>query len=102
MEAPGHGVDVGGPLFRPVRNNCTGTLNKAITADIAYKLVRAYFVALGFEIGVHALRATARTNALNHQADIVKVQKWLGVCEYCDNADYDHRKTRLKAVRRLR
>ena len=27
---------------------------------------------------VHALRATAATNALDHQADIAKVQEWLG------------------------
>jgi integrase len=29
-------------------------------------------------IGAHALRATAATNALDHQADIAKVQEWLG------------------------
>ena len=28
---------------------------------------------------VHALRATAATNALAHNADIAKVQEWLGV-----------------------
>jgi integrase len=33
---------------------------------------------LGFEIGAHALGATAATNALDHQADIAKVQEWLG------------------------
>ncbi|MDI1292978.1 MAG: site-specific integrase [Methylobacter sp.] len=27
---------------------------------------------------VHSLRATAATNALEHKADIAKVQKWLG------------------------
>jgi len=27
---------------------------------------------------VHALRATAATNALAHNADIAKVQEWLG------------------------
>ena len=27
-----------GPLFRPLRNNRTGTLGKTITADMAYKL----------------------------------------------------------------
>ena len=30
------------------------------------------------KIGAHALRATAATNALDHDADIVKVQEWLG------------------------
>ncbi|WP_246356416.1 tyrosine-type recombinase/integrase [Paraburkholderia humisilvae] len=28
--------------------------------------------------GVHSLRVTAATNALEHEADIAKVQKWLG------------------------
>jgi hypothetical protein len=40
-----------------VRNNTTGRLDKAITPDGVYKLVRAYSAALGFEIGAHALRA---------------------------------------------
>ena len=48
------------------------------TPDGIYKLVRAYSARLGFEIGGHALRATAATNALDHQADIAKVQEWLG------------------------
>jgi integrase/recombinase XerD len=40
--------------------------------------LRAYSGQIGFEIGAHALRATAATNALDHQADIAKVQEWLG------------------------
>ena len=34
------------------------------------------FAIAGF--GPHALRATATINALNHGADIAKVQEWLG------------------------
>ncbi len=33
---------------------------------------------LRFEIGAHVLGATAATNTLDHQADIAKVQEWLG------------------------
>jgi integrase len=76
LEAAGHGADEGGALFRPIRNNRTGKLERAITADGVYRLVRAYSAQLGFEIGAHALRATAATNALDHQADIAKVQEW--------------------------
>jgi integrase/recombinase XerD len=80
LEVAGHGADEAGALFRPLRNNCTtGGLEKAITPDAVYKLVRQYSTALGFTIGAHALRATAATNALDHQADIAKVQEWLGV-----------------------
>jgi integrase len=34
--------------------------------------------ALGLDIGAHTLRATAATNALDHQTDIAKVQERLG------------------------
>ncbi len=36
-----------------------------------------YSARLGFEIGAHALRATAPP-MLDHEADIAKVQEWLG------------------------
>jgi hypothetical protein len=39
--------------------------------------LRSHSAQLGFQIGAHALRATAATNALDHQADIAKVQEWL-------------------------
>jgi site-specific recombinase XerD len=45
-------------------------------------------------IGAHALRATAATNALDHQADIAKVQEWLGHANIATTRLYDHRKTR--------
>jgi integrase/recombinase XerD len=56
--------------------------------------VRAYSALLGFEIGAHALRATAATNALDHQADIAKVQEWLGHANISTTRIYDHRRTR--------
>src|SRR5208283_154923 len=78
LDAAAHGTDENGALFRPIRNNRTGRLERAITGDGIYRLVRAYSALLGFEIGAHALRATAGTNALDHHADIAKVQEWLG------------------------
>jgi site-specific recombinase XerD len=94
LELAGHGEDGSGALFRPLRNNTTGRLDQAITADGIYKLVRAYSAKLGFEIGAHALRATAATNALDHQADIAKVQEWLGHANIATTRIYDHRRTR--------
>lgn len=94
LEAAGHGADESGALFRPLRNNVTGVLTKALTPDAVYKIVRMYSVALGFGIGAHALRATAATNALDHQADIAKVQEWLGHANIATTRIYDHRKTR--------
>ena len=94
LDAAGHGLDETGALFRPVRNNRTGRLEGAITADGVYRLVRGYSAQLGFQIGAHALRATAATNALDHQADIAKVQEWLGHANIATTRIYDHRRTR--------
>jgi integrase/recombinase XerD len=94
VDAAGHGGDEAGALFRPIRNNRTGKTESAITADGVYKLVRGYSATLGFEIGAHALRATAATNALDHQADIAKVQEWLGHANIATTRIYDHRRTR--------
>jgi integrase len=76
----------------PIDNHTSGCLRS--TPDGIYKLVRAYSAALGFEIGAHALRATAATNALDHQADIAKVQEWLGHANIATTRIYDHRRTR--------
>lgn len=58
LDAAGHGTDENGALFRAIRNNNTGQLEGAITADGVYRLVRSYSAQLGFQIGAHALRAT--------------------------------------------
>ena len=94
LAAAGHDTDESGALFRPIRNNRTGRPERAITGDGVYKLVRAYSALLGVEIGAHSLRATAATNALDHQADIAKVQEWLGHANIATTRIYDHRRTR--------
>src|SRR5437867_10488233 len=43
---------------------------------------------------VHALRATAATNALAHNADIAKVQEWLGHANIATTRLYDRRQSR--------
>nr|WP_294565176.1 tyrosine-type recombinase/integrase [uncultured Rhodopila sp.] len=94
LAAAGHGTDESGALFRPVRNNRTGRLEQAITPDGVYRIVRGYSGSLGFEIGAHALRATAATNALDHQADVAAVQEWLGHANISTTRVYDHRRAR--------
>jgi hypothetical protein len=61
---------------------------------VGYLPYISYSAQLGFEIGAHALRATAATNALDNQADIAKVQEWLGHANIATTRIYDHRKTR--------
>ena len=48
----------------------------------------------GTTIGAHALRAMAATNALDHEADIAKVQDWLGHANISTTRIYDHRKSK--------
>jgi len=62
----GHGGEDSGALFRPLHNSRAEGAASAITPDGLYKIIRGYSAALGFEIGAHALRATAATNALDH------------------------------------
>ena len=97
LEAVGHGEDLGGALFRPVKNNTGGTMEGAVTADRIYKMVKYYAKRVGVNIegfGAHSLRATAATNALDHEADIAKVQEWLGHANIATTRLYDRRKTR--------
>ena len=94
LEMSGHGEDDAGALFRPLHHSRDVASSKSLTPDAVYKMVREYSAALGFEIGAHSLRATAATNALDHQADIAKVQEWLGHANIATTRIYDHRKTR--------
>jgi site-specific recombinase XerC len=42
LETAGHGEDENGALFRPVKNNRTRTLKRALSPDAIYKIVRGY------------------------------------------------------------
>jgi integrase len=82
VEVLGHGGHPSAPLFRPVRNNVHQRTGEPMTTDGVYKVVQSYARKIGLgdidRLGVHALRTMAATNALDHQADIAKVQEWLG------------------------
>jgi integrase/recombinase XerD len=96
----GHGEDAAGALFRPVKNNVTGELDRPLNPNSVYRnIVQKYGLATGISIQVnglcvHSLRATAATNALSHEADIAKVQEWLGHANVSTTRLYDRRKTR--------
>lgn len=93
----GHSEDRSGALFRPVQNNRTGVLDKAMTGDGIYKLLKKYGRDAGITMDglcLHALRATAATNALEHQADIAYVQMWLGHSSIATTRLYDRRRSR--------
>ena len=94
LEAAGRGEDDAGALFRPLRNNRTGKLDGATRPTASPGWCAPIRPRSAFEIGAHALRATAATNALDHQADIAKVQEWLGHANIATTRIYDHRRTR--------
>lgn len=97
LEAAGHAGEPKGALFRPVRNNRTKVLDKPLDTDGVYKLIRDYAGDAGIEVehfSPHSLRATAATNALEHEADIAKVQEWLGHANISTTRLYDKRSTR--------
>lgn len=97
IQAAGHAAEVHGGLFRPLhgRGNCQAS----ITSDGVYKMLSEYAVLIKLNIigfGPHSLRATAATNALDHYADIAKVQEWLGHANIATTRLYDRRATRVE------
>ena len=96
LDLAGHRDESKRPLFRPVRNNVGGTLDKALSPQGIYKdIVKKWAAVAGVMVdgfSTHSLRATAATNALDHQADIAKVQEWLGHADISTTRLYDRRK----------
>ena len=97
-----------GLLVSPNNVSLKGKRDRAILATLLYHALRREELCkllvkdfkherrgvAHLKIGAHALRATAATNALDHQADIAKVQEWLGHANIATTRIYDHRKTR--------
>ncbi len=74
-----------------------GRLDQAITGGGIYKLLKRYGALAGVTMDglcLHALRATAATNALEHQADIASVQMWLEHSSIATTKLYDRRRSR--------
>lgn len=93
LEVAGHGETPNAPLFQPARRKT----HAALTADGVYKIVLAYAAGAKINVqglGVHSLRATAATNALEHEADIARVQEWLGHANIATTRIYDRRRSR--------
>ena len=86
------------PLFRPVKNNKTGDLDKSLSPAAIYQNIvipYAKKAQIHFDgLSPHALRATAATTALDKGADIAKVQDWLGHANVSTTRLYDKRQSR--------
>ena len=98
LAVSGHGQEADGPLFRRVRAPKAGALATALTPSAVYsEVVVPYMAQVGITgegMGPHALRATAATSALEHNADIAKVQEWLGHANISTTRVYDRRGSR--------
>ena len=87
------------PLFRPVANNRTGTLDRHRDPGSIYRnVVMKYANLTGITaeavgVCVHSMRATAETNALSNEADIAIVQEWPSHANVSTIRLYDRRKT---------
>jgi site-specific recombinase XerD len=95
LEMSGHHLlDPKAPLFLPLRGRSTGA---GMSANGIYAMVGSYAKSAGIDVaglGVHGLRATAATNALEHEANIAKVQIWLGHANISTTRIYDRRQNR--------
>lgn len=95
LEMAGHGQELDGPLFRRSRAPKADTAARALTPGAVYADIVVFYMnqvgISGDNMGPHALRATAATSALEHQADIAKVQEWLGHANISTTRIYDRR-----------
>ena len=95
LQEAGHKNNPDAPLFIP-----SPTLSKRTIPMLRQRireLVARYAKRLHLPQAIvrpHALRATAATNALEHGADIAKVQDWLGHANPATTRLYDKRKDR--------
>jgi integrase/recombinase XerD len=78
----------------------TKTLAKPLhPASVYHTIIRRYAGVLSLTdvipgLCVHSRRATAAINALQHEADIAKVQEWLGHADISTTRMYDKRQSR--------
>jgi integrase/recombinase XerD len=81
LEASGHGADIDGPLFRPLKHNGKRQDERRdMDPDAIDRLVRKYAGELGLDRGysAHSMRATFITTALKNGAQLEDVQKAAG------------------------
>jgi site-specific recombinase XerD len=94
LEAAGHGADIDGPLFRPLKNNGKQLEERRrMDPDAIDQVVRKYSAALGLDRGysAHSMRATFITTALENGAQLEDVQKAAGHRDPSTTKLYDRR-----------
>jgi len=94
LDIAGHGADLEGPLFRPVRDNRTGLdARRPLHPDVIDRILRKYARHIGLERGysAHSMRATFITTALDNGASLEDVQSAAGHADPSTTKLYDRR-----------
>lgn len=95
LDAAGHGTDIDGPLFRPLRHNGKRReQRRRMDPDAIDRVVRKYAALLGLTRGysAHSMRATFITTALENGAQLEDVQKAAGHRDPGTTKLYDRRR----------
>jgi site-specific recombinase XerD len=94
LEKAGHGEDIDGPMFRPLRRNRKGQeFRRYMDPDAIDRVVRKYVRMIGLDRGysAHSMRATFITTALENGAQLEDVQKAAGHRDPNTTKLYDRR-----------
>ena len=100
MALASHGAALDGPLFRPVKNNRTGTLDKHLDPGSIYRNIVQHYgrmTGIGAEViglCVHSLRATAATNALRMKRTLQRCRSGSATRMSRRHRLYDRRKSK--------
>ena len=86
------------PLFSPVRNNRTDRVNKAIDSSLVFYIVRKYarLAGIAHAVSPHSCRATAISNARDHNVPDRAIQEFAGWSTTTMITRYDKRKSSLE------
>lgn len=94
LNAAGHGADLDGPLFRPVRGNGEAyDSRRHLAPDAIDRVLRHYARRIGLDRGysAHSMRATFITTALDNGASLEDVQRAAGHADPSTTRLYDRR-----------
>jgi site-specific recombinase XerD len=94
LDIAGHGTDLEGPLFRPVRDNRKGLdARRSLHPDVIDRILRKYARHIGLDRGysAHSMRATFITTALDNGASLEDVQSAAGHADPSTTKLYDRR-----------
>lgn len=85
-------------LFSPIRNNKTGVINKPLDSSMIFYIVRRYAKLAGIQkkVSPHSCRATAISNARDHQVSDRAIQEFAGWASTDMITRYDKRKTAVE------